>query len=91
MLPHGLILEGNLCDTSALGFIEIGYEQLCHFRDDGRVPSPELLADIEAYESILKSADPAGAAETYFEAKRADRSLRPRQVAQSLGWIGGAR
>jgi hypothetical protein len=74
--------------ANAIGVIKVGHWQLCHMRDDGRIPTVELIDDIAAYESILNSEDAPARARTYLELRHQDRSRRPREIARLLGWIG---
>jgi len=60
---------------------------LCAMRDDGRVPSQELLDDIAAYASIINARDPEHRADEYFEAVDVTPRPRPRQVARAKGWM----
>ena len=73
--------------TGSVGLIISQLDLLRSYRDDGRVPSQELLDDIKAYECIVGSSDVKGRAEKYFEIRNAERSLRPRHVARKLGWM----
>lgn len=41
--------------TTPLELVQDQHRLLCHYRGDGRTPSPELLADIAAYSGILEA------------------------------------
>lgn len=69
-----------------LALVEDQHRLLCYYRDDGRIPSMELLADIAAYASILDAPDAATRAEEYVTAQRPKRQ-RPRAFARAKGWI----
>jgi len=73
---------------SLVSVVRSELDNLIAYRDDGRIPSPELLRDIRLYEYILRQPDPDTAARKYFETRHrdngppVDRSL----VLQILGW-----
>lgn len=71
----------------ALDIVRVGYTQLCSYREDGRIPSPELLEDIAAYEAILNHSDPLARAKEYFRARDEMGLVRPRVIAKERGWI----
>lgn len=73
--------------TSPLELVQDQHRLLCHYRDDGRAPSAELLADIAAYSAILEAADAAARAEEYVVAARPPHRQRPRTFARAKGWI----
>ena len=106
-MPLEIEIKGNgtaVINDHVLGRREIGlgdwlalikdqHQVLCAFRDDGRVPTRELIDDIRAYESILMSEDPGARANQYFEERRLEASVegmmrvRPRHIAKRLGWM----
>lgn len=78
--------EINL-DSGKLEIIRIGYQQLCGYALDGRVPSQALQDDIRAYKAILDAPDAEARADAYIEEKKGNPLLRPRYFARSKGWI----
>lgn len=78
-------------ENSPVALIRDQHRLLCYFRDDGRLPSQELLDDIAAYASILDAPDAERRAEEYLEAAGASADPRerprPREVARAKGWM----
>lgn len=62
--------EISMDDSFELSLIKDQYELLLAFRDDGRVPSQELLEDIQVYDYIINNEDPNAAASSYFIKKQ---------------------
>lgn len=75
-----------------LALIRDQHKLLCAYRDDGRVPSEQLLEDIRIYEYILKAPNAKELASQYM--KKADQLREERKtlyvrkivVARLLGW-----
>lgn len=62
--PPAGVLAGDL-----VGIIKTGLAQLQSYLNDGRPVTPELLADIAAYKTILATKDVKKTAEIYFKVK----------------------
>lgn len=71
-----------------LALIADQHQLLCKYRDDGRVPSQDLLDDIAAYQCIL---DIPSRINAYVGARTSwaqpGTGNRPRHVARKLGWM----
>lgn len=63
-----------------------------HFKNDGRIPSKELLQDIAVYKYILKSDEPDKFTDLYLNEsqrlrdKRKTINIPKLEVANNLGW-----
>lgn len=86
--PHGR--KGKTYHGRA-GSIESQLDLLNFYKNDGRVPSADLLWEIKLYEFILNQADKEEAAKRYFDARvtfEPEFSRRSkREVAEFLGWV----
>ncbi len=66
---------------------------LVHYRDDGRIPSEELLSDIKVYEYIIQHPQAETKASEYMKMASDMReeqktiSIRKIEVAKRLGWF----
>jgi hypothetical protein len=77
--------------ATALGLIENQHGYLLRLRDDGRIPSQELLDDIACYDMILKSPDPERMAHEYLDFKLGlfntyGERVPVREAFRRLGW-----
>lgn len=68
--------------------IEIGLRQLQMFRDDGRVPSEDLLWEIRLYEWILAQPDAVEKTRQYGAGRLNPKGAPTpkREVVAKLGW-----
>lgn len=79
-------------EATALALIRDQHKLLCLYRDDGRIPSKELLEDITAYEAIMQAPDPEEFAKRYFEKKKELHTQRDSfnvRVSEALALLSG--
>ena len=73
-------------DGTSLSVINVGYKQLCYYRDTQDIPSDHLLEDIKVYEYILNDNQSHYKAEEYMHMRRYHPEIKKRMVADMLGW-----
>lgn len=80
-------------DDGYLAMIKDQLRLLESFRDDGRVPSKELLEDIKVYEYIIQHPQAEQKATEYADAMDAERTrtksfgVSKIMIAKKLGWF----
>lgn len=76
--------QGTRIISSPRELIEGQLALLHGYRNDGRVPSRQLLEDIAAYEAILQTSERLA---IYVRARADGDMRRQRVIAKELGWI----
>lgn len=61
---------------SEFSFIEMPYQQLLAYKNDGRIPSQHLLDDISGYELIIDSSEVDENFSAFIKVKRSETDLK---------------